>query len=146
MNNEDLNIGISLDELREMFDYIAGKADKPEFVDRFMSDINGRLKEMLIVVNEISLSNIPQLLEYRNKVQKELFSKERIDTMDAKELSAVMMNLDRNIMSTVEIANRTVYNINKNESINSDYRNLLNRLLLLTEDKLKELQNLFKEE
>ena len=65
---KDLNIGISIEELQEFYDYVAGKANKPSFVDKFMTDLNGRLKEMVIIVTELQLAQIPALIEYLVRV------------------------------------------------------------------------------
>ena len=137
---KDLDLGISIEELQEFYDYVAGKADKPLFVDKFIADINGRMKEMVLVVNELRLAQVPKLLEYYNKALNVLFEKANLDTMDIKEVSALMTNVNKDILSIVEMSTKAIQTINGFDGLNSEYRNLLNGLMLISEDKLRELQ------
>ena len=41
-----LSIGLTPEDIQDLFNYIAGKGEKPLFVDKFMADTEGRLKEM----------------------------------------------------------------------------------------------------
>ena len=137
---KDLDLGISIEELQEFYDYVAGKADKPLFVDKFIADINGRMKEMVLVVNELRLAQVPKLLEYYNRALNILFEKANLDTMDIKEVSALMTNVNKDILSIVEMSTKAIQTINGFDGLNSEYRNLLNGLMLISEDKLRELQ------
>ena len=137
---KDLDLGISIEELQEFYDYVAGKADKPLFVDKFIADINGRMKEMVLVVNELRLAQVPKLLEYYNRALNVLFEKANLDTMDIKEVSALMTNVNKDILSIVEMSTKAIQTINGFDGLNSEYRNLLNGLMLISEDKLRELQ------
>ena len=137
---KDLDLGISIEELQEFYDYVAGKADKPLFVDKFIADINGRMKEMVLVVNELRLAQVPKLLEYYNRALNVLFEKVNLDTMDIKEVSALMTNVNKDILSIVEMSTKAIQTINGFDGVNSEYRNLLNGLMLISEDKLRELQ------
>lgn len=137
---KDLNIGISIEELQEFYDYVAGKANKPPFVERFMTDLNGRLKEMVIVITELQLSQIPKLLEYNNEIKEVLFNKTDLETKDAAELVASMCNINKEIRSIIETSTKTIQTVNNFEPLNSEYRSLLNYILMLPEDKLRELQ------
>ena len=142
---KDLDLGISIEELQEFYDYVAGKADKPLFVDKFIADINGRMKEMVLVVNELRLAQVPKLLEYYNRALNVLFEKVNLDTMDIKEVSALMTNVNKDILSIVEMSTKAIQTINGFDGLNSEYRNLLNGILLLPEDKLRELQEKLKD-
>ena len=137
---KDLDLGISIEELQEFYDYVAGKADKPLFVDKFIADINGRMKEMVLVVNELRLAQVPKLLEYYNRALNVLFEKANLDTMDIKEVSTLMTNVNKDILSIVEMSTKAIQTINGFDGLNSEYRNLLNGLMLISEDKLRELQ------
>lgn len=137
---KDLDLGISIEELQAFYDYVAGKADKPLFVDKFIADINGRMKEMVLVVNELRLAQVPKLLEYYNRALNVLFEKVNLDTMDIKEVSALMTNVNKDILSIVEMSTKAIQTINGFDGLNSEYRNMLNSLMLVSEDKLRELQ------
>ncbi len=142
---KDLNIGISIEELQEFYDYVAGKANKPSFVDRFMTDLNGRLKEMVIIVTELQLAQIPALIEYNNNIKEIIFSKSNLETNDLAELVTSMCNINKDIRSIIETSTKAIQTINSFEPLNSEYRNLLNGILLLPEDKLRELQEKLKD-
>lgn len=142
---KDLNLGISIEELQEFYDYVAGKANKPPFVERFMTDLNGRLKEMVIVVTELQLSQIPALLDYNNEIKKVLLNKKDLETKNYTELVTSMCNINKDIRSIIDTSTKAIQTINSFEPLNSEYRNLLNGILLLPEDKLRELQEKLKD-
>ena len=56
-----------------------------------------------------------------------------------------MCNINKDIRSIIETSTKAIQTINSFEPLNSEYRNLLNGILLLPENKLRELQEKLKD-
>ena len=100
------------------------------------------MKDMILVVNELRLAQIPKLLEYYNNAQEILYSKTNLEAMDTKELTASMLNVNKDILSIIEMSTKAIQTINGFDSLNSEYRNVLNSLMLIPEEKLKIIEDI----
>ena len=80
-----------------------------------------------------------------NNIKEIIFSKTNLETNDLAELVTSMCNINNDIRSIIETSTKAIQTINSFEPLNSEYRNLLNGILLLPEDKLRELQEKLKD-
>lgn len=135
------NLSISEKDLQDLYDYVAGKADKPLFLDRFTADLNGRLKEMLLVVTQLQLSRVPKLLEYYDSIQEKLVNSENINNMKLEESTKIMLNISKDFQSIIDTSIKTLQTINNYDSLNNSYRDLLNRMLLLSDEKINSIKD-----
>ena len=142
----ELTIGLTPEDIQALFDYIAGKGEKPLFVDKFMSDTEGRLKEMSSIMTLLQLSRIPVLTALTNQVQERLFDPSNLYDMDSKTLSATMTNLNKDIMNILDVSIKTVQNNSQFGSLNNEYRKLLDSMMMLPADKLDKIRELVMKE
>lgn len=143
---DKLTLGLTTEDLQEFFLYISGKGEKPDFVDKFMSDTEGRLKEMASIISLVRLSQIPTLTAYKNQTMSRLFSPDNLYDMDSKTLSATMANLNKEITDIIDSSLKTVQVTNQFGSLNNKYRQIIDYMLLLPPDKLDKIEELVKEE
>lgn len=141
-NRKKLTIGLTPEDIQALFDYIAGKGEKPLFVDKFMSDTEGRLKEMTSIMTLIQLSQIPTLTAYRNQLMERLFAPENLYDMDSKTLSSTMSNISSDIMKILDTSIKNVQTVSQFGSLNNEYRRLLDGMMMLPTDKLEEIHKL----
>ena len=125
---------------------MSGKAEKPLFIDRFTSDTEGRLKDMTYMMNLLQMSSLPMLIALQSQVREKLYSRENLMSMDVKDLSASSANLTKEINSILSNSINTVQTFSSMGSLNSEYRKLLDRLMLLPEDKVHRLMDILNEE
>ena len=141
----NLTVGLTPEDYQALFDYIAGKTEKPDFVDRFMTDTEGRLKEMSTIMALVQLSRIPTLTAYNNQLQERLFDPSNLYEMDLKTLSSTMTNINKDIMNILDTAIKTVQTNNQFGSLTSEYRKIIDNVLMLPADKLQQIQEVLSE-
>ena len=140
VKRNELSIGLSTQDIQDIFDYVSGKGPKPPCIDRFSSDAEGRLKDMTLIMSLVQLSQIPTLTALKNQVQERLFDPKNLYDMDSKTLSATMTNLNKDIMNILETSIKTVQTVNQFGSLNNEYRKILDRILMLPADKFELIQ------
>jgi len=146
VKRNELTLGLTPEDIQDLFNYIAGKGEKPLFVDKFMSDTEGRLKEMSAIMTLMQLSRIPMLTAYTNQVQERLFDPSNLYDMDLKTLSSTLTNLNKDITNILDVSMRTVQNNSQFGSLNNEYRKLLDSMMMLPEDKLEQIRELVMKE
>lgn len=138
---DKLNIGITTKDIQDLFNYVCGNAKKPLFIDRFTSDTNDRLKEMLIVMNQLQLSELPIMTAYKEKITNKLLE-DNLDNMDCKELSSLLTTLNKEIQTILDTSTKAIQTINQYSPLNSEYRKLIDNMLLVPEEKLDEIERM----
>ena len=134
-----LTIGLTPEDIQDLFDYIAGKKEKPAFVDRFMADAEGRLREMTSIMTLVQLSQLPKITALRDQALERLFSPTNLYDMDSKTLSAMVSSLSKDIFSTLSISIDNIQTISQFGTLNNDYRKILDGILMLPKDKLDQV-------
>ena len=142
---KDLTIGLTPEDLQNFFDYVVGKGEKPDFVDRFMADAEGRIKEMTMIMNMVQLSQIPTETALINQVTERLFDPNNLYDMDSKTLSATRSNLKSDISKTLETALKSIQVTSQYGSLNNEYRRILDGVMMLPVDKLEKVRSLLLE-
>ncbi len=142
---KDLTIGLTPEDLQNFFDYVVGKGEKPDFVDRFMADAEGRIKEMTMVMNMVQLSQIPTETALINQVTERLFDPNNLYDMDSKTLSATRSNLKSDISKTLETALKSIQVTSQYGSLNNEYRRILDGVMMLPVDQLEKVRSLLLE-
>lgn len=145
-NKDKLNLGIESEDLKSLYMYISGKGEKPLFIDKFTSDNEGRMKDMIYIMNLIQLSTLPMLMALQQEVRERLFKPDRLAGMDAKDLSALLNNLSKEIYLVINNSTNSIQTFNQFGSLNNEYRKLLDRLMLMPEDKIEKFIKLLNEE
>lgn len=137
----ELTIGLTPEDIQAFFDYVAGKADKPLFVDKFMADTEGRLKEMATIMMMAELSSIPTKTALVRQMTERLFAPENLYDMDSKTLTSAITNMNKDIMNILDVSLRTVQTTSQFGSLNNEYRRLLDSMMMLPAEKLKLVQD-----
>lgn len=141
----NLTIGLTPEDIQSFFNYISGKGEKPEFVDRFMADAEGRIKEMTMIMNMVQLSQIPTETALLNQVTERLFDPQNLYDMDSKTLSATRSTLKNDISRTLETSLKTIQTTSQFGSLNNEYRRILDGIMMLPADKLDRVRDLLLE-
>ena len=136
----ELSVGLTPENIQALYEYVGGKIEKPDFIDRFMSDADGRLREMSTIMAMMQLSRIPTITAYINQVQERLFDPKNLYDMDAKTLSSTLTNLNKDIINILEASTKTVQTNSQFGSLNNEYRAILDGIMMLPADKLNEIK------
>lgn len=139
---ENLKVGLTPEDIKTLYEYISGEGEKPVFLDKFTSDSEGRLKDMILVMDLIQLARIPTLTALQSQLQNRLFSPENLYAMDITDLTKATGNLTKEIEAILKASTDAIQTITQFGTLNSEYRKLIDAILLLPEDKLNRIKEI----
>ncbi|MBO7615094.1 MAG: hypothetical protein J6T15_05300 [Bacilli bacterium] len=139
---EKLKVGLTPEDIKNLYSYISGEGEKPLFLDKFASDSEGRLKDMILIMQLIQLSRLPMLTALQSQVQERLFSKENLYAMDLNDLTKASGAITREVETILKTSTEAIQTITQFGTLNSEYRKLIDAILLLSEDKLNRIKEI----
>lgn len=146
-DRDNLTVGLGPEDIKSLYKYLSGTGEKPLFIDKYTSDTEGRLKDMVYVMNLIQMSSLPMLMAYQQTLRERMFTPENLYAMDIKDLTTASNNISREIQGIMDSATKSVLTFNQFGSINSEFRDVLGKLMLLPEDKFNAIKDIvFKDE
>lgn len=140
-DRDKLTIGLTTSDIEDFFNYVSGKGEKPDFVDKFMADAEGRLKEMSMIMMMAQLSRIPTQTALVNQMTERLFSPENLYDMDSKTLTSAISNMNKDIMNVLKASLETTQTTSQFGSLNNEYRQLLDSMMMLPPEKLQAIRD-----
>lgn len=146
-NRENLTLGLGPEDIKSLYNYLSGSGDKPRFIDKYTSDTEGRLKDTVYIMNMLQMSSLPMLMAYQQTLRERLFTPENLYAMDIKDLTTASNNISKEIQGILDSATKSVLTFNQFGSVNSEFRDVLGKLMLLPEDKFNAIKEIvFKDE
>lgn len=136
-----VNIGFSDDVLDKAIDYMEGKSQELDFLEKFKADNNSKIKDFALISTATQLARIPSLIKYLNNVYLYLYSANTLADMDSKDLSNLGRNLSSEINSIMESARKTIDSLEKSSGMSSEYKDLLDSLLSQTPEELAAMKD-----
>lgn len=137
---KELGLNLKPEQLIELSDYVLGKARRPDYLEKFSTDAEGKVKDLAMMVTMIQLDQLPILHGLREQVQERLFTPSNLADMDLATLTSTLNNLNRGISSTLESSVKIIQLLSQTSGLNSKYRTLVDGMLQLTPDKLSKLE------
>lgn len=137
---KELAISLSPKDLKDAMLYATGNGVKPIFIDRFTSDAEGRLRDIIMMITQIQLSKIPTLTALYDQLLERMFSPQNLYDMDSKVLSGAMANIGKDIQMRLDGSVKALQVVNQTGSLNNKYRNLIDNMIMLPPDKLELLE------
>lgn len=138
----DDSLGLKSEDLKSLYGYISGKGDKPLFLDKYLADSENKLRDFQHIMTLLRLATIPQLAALQSSIQERLYSPELLLSMDAKDLSQASANLSREISDILNHANKSIEMMNQTGRVDSRYRAMMDKLLVVPEDVLNQIEHL----
>lgn len=146
-DRENLTLGLGPEDIKSLYNYLSGTGDKPRFIDKYTSDTEGRLKDTVYIMNMLQMSSLPMLMAYQQTLRERLFTPENLYAMDIKDLTIASNNISKEIQGILDSATKSVLTFNQFGSVNSEFRDVLGKLMLLPEDKFNAIKEIvFKDE
>lgn len=136
-----VNIGFTDDVLDKAIDYMEGKSQELDFLEKFKADNNSKIKDFALISTATQLARIPSLIKYLNNVYTYLYSSNSLSEMDSKDLSNLGRNLSGEINSIMESSRKTIDSLEKSSGISSEYKDLLDSLLSQTPEELAAMKD-----
>jgi len=141
-NKEELKLGLTADDIKDLFNYISGKGNKPSFIDKFTSDSEGRLRDELYIMNLLQLSKLPMLIAFQAQIQDLMYRPENLAKMEVKDLANASKNVSAEIQGIMKCAVDSIQALNTLGALNNEYRQLLNMMTMLPEEKIARIKEI----
>lgn len=139
---QKLKVGLDPEDIKQLYKYVSGEGEKPLFLDKFASDSEGRLKDMVLIMQLIQLARLPMLTALQTQIQERLFSPENLYSMDISDLTKATGNVTKEIEAILKTSTDAIQTITQFGTLNSEYRKLIDAILLLPEDKLNRIKEI----
>lgn len=102
--SEEFTTGLSLEEIKEFYEYLAGRATRPAFADKFFADGDSRIKESNQLTVMLGLSFIPKLLSLQQAIIDKVARPETLSYKSVDELTSLLQTINGIISKTNENA------------------------------------------
>lgn len=136
-------LGLTADDLKTLYRYLSGKSStKPAFLDRYLAGSQNKLLDFQHVITLIRLAQVPQLAAMNASIQNRLYSPENLLHMDVKDLSTASANISREISDILNNATKSIELINSMGRVDSRYQALMDKLLVVPDDVLNQVEHL----
>lgn len=103
-NSEEYTTGLSVEEIKEFYEYLAGRATRPAFADKFFADGDSRIKESNQLTVMLGLSFIPKLLSLQQAIINKVAKPETLAYKSVDELTSLLQTINGIISKTNENA------------------------------------------
>jgi len=138
----NLKVGLTPEDIKQLYSYISGEGEKPLFLDKFASDSEGRLKDMILIMQLIQLARLPMLTALQQQIQDRLFAPENLYSMDISDLTKASGSVTKEVETILKTSTEAIQTITQFGTLNSEYRKLIDAILLLPEDKLNRIKEI----
>lgn len=138
----NLKVGLTPEDIKQLYSYISGEGEKPLFLDKFASDSEGRLKDMILIMQLIQLARLPMLTALQQQIQERLFAPENLYSMDISDLTKASGSVTKEVEAILKTSTEAIQTITQFGTLNSEYRKLIDAILLLPEDKLNRIKEI----
>ena len=96
--------GLTTEEITEFYEYLAGRASRPAFADKFFADGDSRIKESNQLTVMLSLSFIPKLLSLQQAIIDKIAKPETLAYKSVDELTSLLQSINTIITKANENA------------------------------------------
>ena len=141
-NVDELSLGLSKDEVVDFYEYLSGKKNRPQFAEKFFADSESRLKESTQITSLMGLSFIPKLLAASQSIINDLTNAENLKFLSRDEKINYLQTFSAIATKFNEIALKNSQAIKDFSSMPLIYRQLLDQLLLVPNEKLYRLKKI----
>lgn len=134
------------ENMKQTVEYALGKTQRPEYLEKFLADIENRLKDLSLASCALQLAEIPKLLAYKQQLDESLFTQDSIDSMSESTKINLSNSLRREISAINEGTFKILQNVGNIGAVDSNYRNLLNRLMTASPEVIQRVMEILKRE
>ena len=134
------------ENMKETIEYALGKTQRPEYLEKFLADIENRLKDLSLASCALQLAEIPRLMAYKQHLDESLFTQDSIDSMSESTKINLSNSLRREISAINEGTFKILQNVGNIGAVDSSYRKLLNSLMTASPEVIQRVMELLKRE
>ncbi len=140
--NKNLTLGLTDEQINEFYEYLAGNKPRPIFAEKFFADSESRIRESNQLAAMMGLSFIPKLLAVQESLINDLTSEETLKYMSINERISYLQTFAAMSTKFNEIAMKYTQAQKDFAGVPLVYRQLLDQLLIIPQEKLPRLKSL----
>ena len=141
-NTENLTLGLTKEQIDEFYSYLAGDRPRPLFAEKFFADGDARVRESNQLAAMMGLSFVPKLLAVQESLIKSLTSEETLKYLSTDEKISYLQTFAAMSTKFNEIAMKYTQAQKDFAGVPLVYRQLLDQLLIIPQEKLPRLKAL----
>lgn len=139
-NSEEYTLGLDRNQIEEFYDYLAGKAPRPVFAEKFFADGESRIRESSQLTTMMSLSFVPKLLAMQQSLINSLSRPESLKYLSSDEKIEYLQTLTNMSSKFSDTAMKYTQLSRDLTQVPLIYRQLLDQLLMIEGEKLPRLK------
>lgn len=139
-NVNNYSVGLTDEQIQEFYDYLAGKAPRPIFAEKFFADGESRIRESNQLTTLMGMSFIPKLLSVQQSLVNSLCSSENLRYLSNDNKLSYLQTFAAISTKFNQIAADYVKQQRDFTGVPLIYRQLLDQLLQVSEEKLPRLK------
>lgn len=139
-NTEALTLGLTKEQINEFYDYLAGNKQRPIFAEKFFADSESRIRESNQLATMMGLSFIPKLLAVQESLINNLTSEETLKYLSTDERLSYLQTFAAISTKFNDIALKYSQAQKDFSGVPLIYRQLLDQLLIIPQEKLPRLK------
>ena len=137
-------LNLTLDEIKEYYEYLSAKKSRPEFADKFFADADSRIKESNQISLMMNLSLVPKILVAESKLVNEVTNTAEYTYKTLDEKIALLQTLNKISSDIHQSALKYTQTVRDISSLPIIYRKLVDEMLQIPGEKLPRLKLLTK--
>lgn len=132
--------GLTVEEITEFYEYLAGRASRPAFADKFFADGDSRIKESNQLTVMLGLSFIPKLLSLQQAIISKVAKPETLAYKSVDELTGLLQTINGIITKTNENAMKYSKLAQDFSGLPIIQRQIMDEILQVPSDKLPRMK------
>lgn len=141
-DNKKLTLGLTDEQINEFYDYLAGNRQRPIFAEKFFADSESRIRESNQLAAMMGLSFVPKLLAVQETLINNLTSEETLKYLSTTDRINYLQTFAAMSTKFNEIAMKYTQAQKDFAGVPLIYRQLLDQLLIIPQEKLPRLKSL----
>lgn len=141
-NTNKLTLGLSKEQINEFYEYLSGDKARPIFAEKFFADGDARIRESNQLSAMMGLSFVPKLLAVQESLINNLTSEETLKYLSTNEKISYLQTFAAISTKFNDIAMKYTQAQKDFAGVPLIYRQLLDQLLIIPQEKLPRLKSL----
>lgn len=141
-NTNKLTLGLNKEQINEFYEYLSGDRTRPIFAEKFFADGDARIRESNQLSAMMGLSFVPKLLAVQESLINNLTSEETLKYLSTNEKISYLQTFAAISTKFNDIAMKYTQAQKDFAGVPLIYRQLLDQLLIIPQEKLPRLKSL----
>lgn len=147
LSHEDIKqTALDNSNMEETVQYALGLEGRPDYLEKFLADIEPRLKDLSLSSCALQLAEIPKLMKVKKMVDDTIYTQENLDNMSMTTRINLSNSLRKEISDVSTNTFKVLQSIGSIGAVDSTYRKVLDALMTMSPEMIKRVAEVIKRE